>query len=242
MRYVLNRMPDIEKILIGELKNYFSEEIRFEKVYPNFGNVRIGGTHPFAFLIDQEINGNAVPTGLFPSVTIVNDTEQRNPETLTSVPLKDVEIGANEVTDIEANRDYYSISNEDLNTLKDLTSGQNKIYGQGVETFRRASFVAEIWSENPTVKNKIYDLVMGFLTGKKRIEIHESYGVVIIESSVSGEKSGNYNFDFGKVIYGGIIRFTVDYGISQYIVEMDEQTIVDTIEHFKENIHHGGST
>lgn len=235
MKYVLNIVPDIEEIIIEEVKKYFNDEVRFKGVYPNFGNIRISGTHPFAFLIDQQINDTTIPTGLFPNVTIVNDTDQKSPEIPIMTPLKDILIKSAEISDIESNRDKYSISEKDLEELKNLTNNAGELYAQGTETYRMANMVIEIWSENPKVKNKIYDLMLGFLVGIKRFTIKDEYGIIINEGSVSGEKSGNYNFDFGKIIYGAIMRFTADFSVRNYTIDTDLLKLGGVI-HFEDNI------
>jgi len=239
MKFVINIIADVEDIIIEEVKKYFFEEVRFKELYPNFGNLRVSGTHPIAFLIDQQINESKLPVGLFPSITIIDDTDQKTPEIPVMTPLKDVVVAAAEVSDIEDNKKMYSISDEDLQTLKDLTQDGNVLHAQGVETFRTASMVAEIWSENPKVKNKIYDLMIGFLIGIKRFTIKQKYGIVLNEGSIAGEKSGNYNYDFGKILYGGILRFTVDFSIRNYMIDTEIGKIAE-VDHYAENVHDGG--
>ena len=84
--------------------------------------------------------------------------------------------------------------------------------------------VVEVWAENADVKNAIYDITRNFLFGIKRFTIQEKYGIIILEASIRGEKSGNYNFDFGFMIYGGILRFEADFSVRQYIVVSDVST------------------
>lgn len=231
MIFIINIIGDVEDIFIEESKSYFFEEVRFEKLYPNFGNLRISGTHPLAFLVDQQINNAKLPTGLFPSVTIIDDTDQKSPNIPVMTPLKDIVIKSAEVADMELNRDKYAISDEDLNALKDLTANSKELYAQGVQTYRMANMVVEIWSENPKVKNKIYDLVNGFLIGIKRFTIKEKYNIVINEDSITGEKSGNYNYDFGMILYGAIMRFTADFAVSQYYIDTENQGKISGVLH-----------
>ena len=241
MKYVLNIVNDIEETLIKEISLYFFKEVRFKKLYPNFGDIRISGTHPFAFLVDQMVNQTKIPVGLFPSITIIDDSDSKNSDVPITTPVIDVTIGSDEINDIEENRNDYSISDEDLIILKDLTSSNNKLYAQGVETYKRANMVTEVWSENPKIKNKIYDLLSGFLLGLKRFSIKEVYGIIIDENSISGEKSGVYNYDFGKIIYGGMIRFVVDFSARQYIIDTDSQVTLTGIQHSIKEIHHEGN-
>jgi len=239
MKFIINIIADVEDIIIEEVKKYFFEEVRFKELYPNFGNLRVSGTHPIAFLIDQQINESKLPVGLFPSVTIIDDTDQKTPEIPIMTPLKDITVTAAEVSDMEDNKAMYSISDKDLQTLKDLTLNDNFLNAQGVETFRSANMVAEIWSENPKIKNKIYDLMIGFLIGKKRFDINEKYGIIIGEDSIAGEKSGNYNYDFGKILYGGILRFKIDFSIRNYMIDTEIGKIAK-VDHYVENVHDKG--
>ena len=240
MKFVLNIIADVEDIIIEEVKKYFYEEVRFKELYPNFGNLRVSGTHPIAFLVDQQINNTKLPVGLFPSITIIDDTDQKTPEIPILTPLKDVTVAAAEVSDMEDNREMHSISDKDLQTLKDLTQNDNVLHAEGVETFRSASMVAEIWSENPKIKNKIYDLLIGFLIGIKRFTIKDLYGIVVNDNSIAGEKSGNYNYDFGKILYGGILRFTIDFSIRNYMIDTEIGKIAE-VDHYVENVHDKGS-
>ena len=239
MKYVLNIVPDVEETLISKVNDYFINEIRFKKLYPHFGTIRVSGVHPFAFLIDKEINNTTVPVGLFPCITLINDTDSKTPEIQVMTPLKNVVITSTEITDIIDNRSKYSVSDEDLEQLKNLTNDSAELNAEGAETYRTANIVVEIWSENPKVKNKIYDLMTGFLLGKNRFTIKDEYSIVINEGSISGEKSGNYNFDFGKIIYGAIMRFTADFMIQNYTIDTDLGNLA-TINHSAEQIHEGG--
>ena len=237
MKYVLNIVSDVEVILIEKINDYFINEVRFKKIYSQFGDIRVSGIHPFAFLIDKEINNTTVPVGLFPCITLINDTDNKTSSLNVMTPLKDVVVTSTEIIDIIDNRDKYSISQEDVDRLVELTADDAELHAQGTETFKTANMVVEIWSENPTIKNKIYDLVNGFLIGKKRFEIKEEYDVTINEDTIAGEKSGNYNFDFGKIIYGGIMRFTVDFPFANYTIDTEIITI-STIKHSASEINY----
>lgn len=253
MKHIINIAPDPEKTIINELKTHLVDEVRFKEIYPEFGNVRVSATHPFAYLMDHEINNTKVPVGLFPSITIVNDSDNRNPGLMMQKQVStDIDITSAEIADIKANRNLYMISDKDIRGLEDLLDTYSgTLHASGVESFIKASMVVEVWSENADVKSAIYDITRNFLMGIKRFTIQERYGILMLEASIRGEKSGNYNFDFGFVIYGGILRFEADFSIKQYVVvtgvSTDDLEIKEvgqttgTIKHTYEEIHDGGS-
>jgi len=250
MKHVININPNPEKTIIEEFGKHLYEEIRFTDIYPEFGNVRVSETHPFAYLMNSEINNVKIPVGLFPSVTIVNDTDNRNTALAMQKQIHtEIEIGSAELDNIKAHRNLYIISDKDIAALEALLDRFNgTLFASGVESFIRASIVCEIWSENYEVKGAIYDILRNFLIGIKRFTIQENYGIIVLEDSIRGEKSGNYNFDFGHILYGGILRFDTDYIIKQYFVVVDVdfadleikevgQLAVSKIDHTYEEIH-----
>lgn len=231
MKYVINWSPDVSKIMIDEIKKYFVEDIRFSAIYPNFSGTRVSGTHPFAHLVNKEINGITYDGNLFPSITVVTTGDGKNPQINIPVFVKDTKIAAAEVADIVDNRDHYIISDADLAALQGLTTGENYLHASGIKQERRCDFVMEIWAENDEVKGRMYDTLVNFLVGVKRFTIKENYDIVIVEDSVTGEKDGNYNFDFGMMLYGSIIRFNIDYLIAQHYIDTDAQTEISGIIH-----------
>jgi hypothetical protein len=233
--HVINWSPDSSEIIRSQIKKYFVEDIKFKTIYDNFGGVRVSSTHPFAHLVNTEINGITYDGNLFPSLTIVVTSDRKNPEINTPTIVKDIKINAAEVADIVANRNNYIISDADVASLQSLTANDAYVYSNGTQQERRADFVIEVWSENDKVKGSIYDVLINFLTGYRRFTIKENYDIVIVEDSITGERDGNYNFDFGKMLYGSIIRFNVDYTVAQYYVD-DEIIELNTVVHTVEEI------
>jgi len=250
MKHVINISPNPERTIIEEFQKHLQEEIRFEDLYPEFGNVRVSETHPFAYLMDQEINNVPVPVGLFPSITIVNDTDNKNAALMMQKQVHtEIEITSTALDDIKAHRNLYIISDKDVVAIEALLERFNgKLFASGVESFIRGSMVAEIWSENYEVKGAIYDIFRNFLIGIKKFTIQENYGIIVLEDSIRGEKSGNYNFDFGHILYGGIARFDTDFTIKQYFIVTDVnladlevkevgQVAVSKVHHTYEEVH-----
>lgn len=236
MVYVINIIPDIEEIIIEQVKDYFYADVKFKEIFPNFGDINISSVHPVAYLIDAEIRGKPEPKGLFPSLTIANDNDNKNPEIDIATIIKDIKITSAEVQDMKDHRSIYVISDEDVQALDQLTQDSGYVWSKGVQQRRRASLVSEIWSVNARVKNRIYDILTNFFIGNKRFTLKEDYDIVIDEKSISGEKSGNYNYDFGKMLHGAILRMSVDYVIAQYYVDTDMVSLTGVI-HTEGEVH-----
>lgn len=238
--YIINIAPDVEKIMMDSLRSHLYDEVHFKDIYPNFGNIRVSSVHPFSILLEQQIIGTGkVPTNLFPSVTLIENISNRNPELPHLSERKDVEITDAEVADITANRDKYIISDADLAILVTATSEGGTVWADGIESYIRGSFIAEIWSENMEVKNRLFDLVRNFLMGIWKYAILESENLRISDS-IQGERSGLYNYDFGKVLYGSTMSFEVDYAVMQYKLDTDVDALTGIIHTEKEITDHSG--
>ncbi len=238
MKYVITFCPDVEEILLKQMREYFRDEIKFGSMYPNYANIRIDLTHPFAFLFDKEINNTPIPNDLFPSITIVvtNDTKPVELKPL----LHPKKITIDEIKDIENNRELYLVPDADLEALKTFIQANEYSWSEGTGTMRRAAISIEVWTDNPQLKNKIYDLVYAFFVGKKRYEIDEIYSVKLFEEQLNGQRSGNYNFDFGKMYFGGMIGIPADYPLNQYFVNTEIKTIAG-VDHTYKEIGYGSS-
>jgi hypothetical protein len=236
MKYVITYAPDIEQILVKELRNYFHNDIRWGALYANYQKIRISPIHPFAYLIDQAMNGAKVPVDLFPSITVVEDTGSKTIS--LGILKKEAKITQSELDHIAANPDLYVISDTDFQALQTLITQHEYEYAEGCATVRNGSVSIEIWADNDELKRKIIDLVAAFVMGVKRYHINESYNIKIQEESVNINRSGNYNFDFGKMLYGGTVTFNADYSLAQYFIDSEIEEI-EAIIHTYEDIHNG---
>ena len=134
---------------------------------------------------------------------------------------------------------------ERIDYLKDLADSRTKgeeaggIYGIKIDSRRRDNVSVEIWSENVQLKDELYEhLYLFFQCSLDRI-LHEKFKMfdcAIFGNQVSGERSSNYNFDFDVVLTGSHITFSVDYNVSQIILDTDIENI--TTEIFWEVINH----
>ena len=134
---------------------------------------------------------------------------------------------------------------ERINQLKELADSRTTeteeggIYGIKIDSRRRDNISVEIWCENDQLKDELYEhLNLFFQCSLDRI-LHEKYKMfdcAIFGNRVSGERSSNYNFDFDVMLSGSYITFSVDYNVSQIILDTDIEKI--TKELFWEVINH----
>ncbi|MAH44797.1 hypothetical protein CMI37_03160 [Candidatus Pacearchaeota archaeon] len=224
-KYFITVTPDVETIVYAALRTYFFEEVKFATLFEHFGNLTISGTHPFARLMEQEQGTQIETAQYFPSVTGAVETDTLNTALASlSNRVEEVAITASEIADIKAKRNtHYLVTDEDLLALEELIAASSSgsiLATDGMETSRRSNFVFEIWSQNPEVRGRIFDLMALFLTGSAQFEkLHEAEGIMIQEGSVNGQKSGIYNYDFGQALHGAVLRCDIDYSSRQYVLD-----------------------
>ena len=134
---------------------------------------------------------------------------------------------------------------ERINKLKEIADSRTTpeeeggIYGIKVDYKRRDNISIEIWCENNQLKNELYEHLNLFLTcSLDRIlqEKFKMFDCAIFGNKVSGERSSNFNFDFDVPLTGSHLAFSVDYNVSQVILDTDIENI--TTEIFWEVINH----
>ena len=134
---------------------------------------------------------------------------------------------------------------ERINQLKAIadsrTVGEEPggIYGIKIDSRRRDNISVEIWCENDQLKDELYEHLNLFFTCSLDRILHEKFkffDCAIFGNKVSGERSSNYNFDFDVMLSGSHLTFSVDYNVSQIILDTEIEKI--TTEIFWEVINH----
>ena len=134
---------------------------------------------------------------------------------------------------------------ERINQLKAIadsrTIGEESggIYGVKIDSRRRDNISVEIWCENDQLKDELYEhLNLFFTCSLDRIlqEKFKMFDCAIFGNKVSGERSSNYNFDFDVTLSGSHLTFSVDYNVSQIILDTEIENL--TTEIFWEVINH----
>jgi hypothetical protein len=216
MVIIINQGIDIENILVNKLQDYFAT-LRFSELYPIVNQVHIGLEHPFASLLDQ--NRHRDMRTLFPSITVVSFSDEKVPELSELHAFQHCEITANDMVDLGASK--YQISTGAIAWLNDYFKENEKLYGISGATHRRDHVSLEVWAENIQLKNEIYSMLELFLAGPLKVQMEKDFNLEIFDDTVRGQRSGNYNFDFGQALYGGQISFEADYIVQQTILDSE---------------------
>ena len=134
---------------------------------------------------------------------------------------------------------------ERINQLKEIADSRTTaeetggIYGIKIDSRRRDNISVEIWCENDQLKDELYEhLNLFFSCSLDRIlqEKFKMFDCAIFGNKIHGERSSNYNFDFDVMLSGSHLTFSVDYNVSQIILDTDIENI--TTEIFWEVINH----
>lgn len=207
--------PDIENIIANDLREFFISDVKFNELFPN-DQIKVSTDHPFVQLMNQEISeGEKYDLSAFPSVTVVDTNFSKLIE--TPVVPQAIKVKKAILDEIKTGgRDQFIMSKQALLSLEAAFSEKEELSGEGYETFRKTQIAIEIWAGNNLLKGKIFDLVSLYLIGSRRFNLHNNKNTTIEEETITGERSGIYNFDFGEILYGGIIRFDVGYKVGFY--------------------------
>jgi hypothetical protein len=239
MKYTfVNKMPALE-MLVEELQKFLGPDgIDFGAIYPNFPAVRISEITPFAFLVDQKMNGTEVhQVNLFPSVTLAHTNERKPEGGDFPVLTENFKFTSAEMADIVANPKRYEIKPAAVSALAAATSAPGSyVWGKATATHRRFTLALDLWDAVHELKNVLYDIVMAWLTSDIRNTLDDTYNVKLWENQITGNKTGIYNYDFGRILYGAALTIPVDYPVQTIVVDTETLEVSEVI-HLREDIH-----
>lgn len=216
MIVIINQGIDIEDILVNRLQDYFAT-LPFSDLYPVIKQVHIGLEHPFASLLDQ--NRHRDMRTLFPSVTVTSFSDETVPQLAELHSFQPCEIVADDIGDLKSGK--YQIAASSIAWIEAYFKDHEKLYGVSGATHRKDHVSLEIWTENIQLKNELYGMIELFLAGPLKVQMEKDYNLEIFDDTVQGQRSGNYNFDFGQTLYGGQISFDADYIVQQTILDSE---------------------
>ena len=225
-KLVLTKIPDCEALIADDLREWFSTDQKFSDLFPG-QNLKVTTDHPFVALLSQTVaeGGKYDLTG-FPCVTIIDTNFTKlvetpvQPQVMRLLPVLIDEIKA-------GGRNKFVMSKQALAELETAFVGKEFLRAEGFQTLRRTQMAIEIWAANKTQKDKIFDLISAYLIGERRFNHHTENEVMIEEETITGERSGIYNFDFGETLYGSMIHFNTGYTVGYY--EVMDYTVVGEI-------------
>lgn len=227
MKFILTKIPVVEDALVKALAEYVGE-LRWHEMYPNHPSINLSNDHPF----EELLGGTGNAPNLFPSITVSssNDNEATNMPKGWSV----VQLDEGDLDGMDGLSWY--VSEGSLAYLKTALHQKKTVYGLQHQTVWHDSVSFEIWTENMQVKNDLYNLLLGFLSGPKILQLKQERGITVFSASIQGQRSGYYNFDFGRVLYGGRISFTAEYPVLQAVYDTEIGTVTDILHSYREVI------
>ena len=243
MIFFLNRGLILEQEIVKALKSYFSI-IGVPEFYENF-TVSVSNGHPFARMVLSDAPEKDA-TSLFPVVVVTTEYEGKPDELANVIAFEYFSLGTE---DIEAKNDggpsniearYMMMTPKKMDALREAMNSRTDKRIFGVTQFiRRSDHISiEIWAENPQLKNELYELIRLFVCGymKESFEkLYDENNFSLFDNTVKGQRSNNFNFDFGVELYGAQITFDADYIIEQSVIDTE---LVDGNIDFMEVINH----
>lgn len=227
MRFILSKIPVVEELLRTAITGYFSD-LRWSALYTNFPSINVSNDHPFERLLDGSEDNT-----LFPAITIVSNTDGEIPNASKGWETAELDDGDLDGFD---NLSWH-VSDDALSDLRGALAEHKKVYGLSHSTVWRDSVSCEIWTENMQIKNDIYSLLLGYFTGPTIMEFKQATGVVIPTNTVKGQRSGYYNYDFGRVLYGARISLEADYPILQAVYDTTIEDLAEIQHSYREVLH-----
>jgi hypothetical protein len=255
MIFFLNRGLILEQEIVKALKKYLSI-IGVPEFYENF-TVSVTNEHPFARMwLSDAPEKDAV--SLFPAVIVATEDDGK-PTELSNVV--DSQYLVLEPADIETKNNggpsdveerYMMMTPAKMSALREAMEARTdkRIFGVTQFIRRRDHISIEIWAENPQAKNELYELIRLYVCGFMKDYLAELYKkffkeleneespLVIFDSSVRGQRSSNFNVDFGIELSGAHITFDADYIIEQSVVDteiddINNNLLLEVINHVK---------
>jgi hypothetical protein len=229
MIYFLNRGLILEQEIVKALKKYLSI-IDVPGFYKNF-TVSVSNEHPFARIMLSEFPEKDAAS-LFPVVVVATEDDGKPGELVDAVDFQYFTLEPADIVDKNdepgssaVEKRYMMMTPKIMNDLRSAMNSRTDkhIYGATQFIRRRDHISIEIWAENPQLKNELYELIRLYVCGFMREYLEKLYReyfteleegetpLAIFDSSVKGQRSNNFNVDFGIELSGAHITFDADY-------------------------------
>jgi hypothetical protein len=244
MVFYLNKGLILEQVIVRALKDYFSVSGAYD-FYKNI-SLNITNKHPFAKLALGAMKGERSGVSLFPAIIVATESDGKPGELEGLVDVSGVKLTIEDVTPGESGaipleeKGYMMMTPEKLAAIKEAIEENGQVYG--VSNFiRRSDHIAiEIWAENVQLKNELYELIRLFVCGFMKESFEKLYAennFSLFDDTVRGQRSNNFNVDFGVDLSGAMITFDADYIIEQTVIDTDlvdeNIDVMEVINHVK---------
>jgi hypothetical protein len=245
MIFFLNKGLILEQIIVKALQDYF-KTVGIADFYKGV-TVSVTNKHPFARLLLNSINGTKPQASLFPAIVVTTLDEDKPGELAGLIEIDDVELTPDYVNPPEEHPDekspmekagFMMMTQDKYQAIRSAVNQKGHVYGIATKAHRQDRIAIEIWAENIQLKNELYEAVRLFVCGfmKESFErLYEENSFSLFDDTVRGQRSNNFNGEFGIELWGAYITFEVDYTIEQAIIDTD---LVDENIEFMEVINH----
>ena len=195
-----------ETTFIKMTHDYFAD-VGYSEMYPNFDSVNIGAVHPFALLMFEDVQGVPLNYNVFPSITVSDNSESEDSDVIGD-ESKDVVLDIDGYvwlqSMVSANKLF--ISDTNLTAIATAVADGGELPGVIRTLTFQHSMSFSIWTSNRDVTNIISDILLSFLVDRKTELKLE--GVTMF--TISGSRTGDFNMDFGKLLYGATVTVPVN--------------------------------
>lgn len=188
-------------------------------------HVTVTTDHPFVRLL---MSNSYSVADAFPSI-VVSTQEDRKPSDLMQMPPHIEAIGITSgdidtITAMKASGLCIACGKDVIDELKTIADKQGMCYGYSIRTWRQDALGVEIWAENSQLKNELYEQVRLYITGELRRALEREYpffATNVVDTSIVGHRSNNWNYDFGVALSGAHIAFNLDYCTEQLVIDTE---------------------
>ena len=216
MIYYFNRPLILEQIVKDALIEYF-QALKASEYYKNY-SINITNEHPFSLMLPDF----AYNRSLFPSIVISTVNDNKPSELNMLSETRKLILVKEDLEELE--KHGYMVCDEVIKELEEVFKTHTEIIGVTKIIRRQEKIAIEIWSENIQLKNELYELIRLFIAGNMRdamAKYRDNNNLVIFDHTLEGDRSGNYNYDFGVTLVGARITFNADYFIEQSVVDTE---------------------
>jgi len=215
-----------ERILTPLLRDYLAN-LGFADIYPNFGNVRVSGVHPFAVFLLATVQGTKIDLGILPAITISDSSDGEDAATMGRDYVGGT-LGADDVARIKGfvQSGQLVTSASNIARLEAATQGGNRIVFTKRTMISKHNVDFNIWADNKDVTAILYDMVRLFLYNS--IVLIGENGLSFL-GGLTGRRSGDINLEFGRLLYGSNVTVPLSAPSSVMTVDIPIE-IIDNID------------
>jgi len=235
MIFYMNRGLILENEIVKALKNYFNS-LGVAEDYKNY-SLNITNEHPFNTLLG--VNGEEVDAAsLFPAIVVTTSNDSKPGQLDHLVETNALTLDPEDISAIIPSG--YTITPEVVEKIREEMEGRGHLFGISTMIRRSDLISIEIWTDNIQLKNELYEMTRLYVCGglKHHLENILNRNVAIFDNTIKGQRSNNFNYDFGIDLAGAQITFEADYIIEQSVIdteliEINGEIILEVINHVK---------